>query len=219
MTELIAHRGANSGSVDESLLGLVDTVEVDVHLHRGELVVRHAKRLWLTSRLWERWYLLPADTPVVRFEETLRVLDPAIGLWVDGKGPNPGLPPAVLAAIGDRRPLTVSTKSWWALRAVTGLDGVRAIRSAGNRFELFLLRRLRSRVPLDGVVIHSRLLDEDLVTELRRRFGSVFSWWIPDVETGTRLADWGVDGLIVDEEAVMAGLQSLRSEPGPPRPR
>lgn len=216
MVELIAHRAGNDGAVDESIRPLADTVEIDVHLHRGELVVRHAKRVWFTSRLWERWHLLPADTEVPRFDETLAALGPDIGLWVDGKGPTPRLPPAVLAALGDRRPVTISTKSWWALRSVAGRDGVRVIRSAGNKLELFLLQRLPSRVPLDGVVIHSRLLDPDLVTQLRDRFGSVSSWSIPDVETGNRLAGWGVDGLIVDEPSVMAGLQTLRSGAEPP---
>ncbi len=122
----------------------------------------------------------------------------------------------MLAALTDagRTPVSLSTKSWWAPRRIAGRADVRIYRSAGNRFERWLLEHLPSRVRLDGVVLHSRLLDEDTVARLRRRFGSVVSWAIPDVATGRRLVAWGVSGLIVDDPEVLVGLQGVRARSG-----
>ncbi len=190
---------------------LADTVELDVRLERGAMVVRHARRIWLTHRLWDREglraHLLPPDTPRFGFEEAVAAVDDDLGLWIDCKGISPRLPPQTLAVVGVRPSVTVSTKAWWALSGVQGRDGVRLVRSVSNRWELLLARFLPSRQKIDGVVAHSRLLDGRLVSALKRQYGSVFSWSIPDVATGQRLAEWGVDGLIVDEPEVLAGLR------------
>ncbi len=58
---VIAHRAANSAAALAAVGPGVDVVEADVHLFRGRLEVRHAKTLWPSSVLWERWYLLERD--------------------------------------------------------------------------------------------------------------------------------------------------------------
>lgn len=211
--ELIAHRAGNRAGGVAEVRYLADTIELDVRWQRREMVVRHARRVWFTNRLWEREglraHLLAPDHPVLDFAEAVAEVDDDLGLWIDCKGISPRLPPETLAVAGVRDRLTVSTKAWWMLAPVDDRPGVRAIRSVSNRFELFLLRFLPSRVELDGVVLHSRLLEGRLVSDLKRRYGSVFSWSIPDVATGQRLAEWGVDGLIIDEPDVLSGLRHL----------
>ncbi|MEL6984062.1 MAG: hypothetical protein AAFO29_16680, partial [Actinomycetota bacterium] len=51
--------------------------------------------------------------------------------------------------------------------------------------------------------------EKGLVGELKQRYGTVFSWSIPDATTGQRLAAWGVDGLIVDDPEVLDELRRL----------
>ncbi|MEM9561689.1 MAG: hypothetical protein AAGA93_03660 [Actinomycetota bacterium] len=211
--ELIAHRAGNhAGGVDE-VSGRADTVELDVRIDRRRLVVRHARRLWFTDRLWEKWYLLPPQTPVLAFADAAAAVDDDLGLWVDCKGIGPRIPRRALAEIGSRSGLTVSSKAWWMLGSVPTAwpDGrpVRVVRSVSNRFELFLLRFLPSRVQIDGVVAHSRLLEGRLVQGLRERYGTVFSWSIPDAATGRLLASWGVQGLIIDDPEVMDELRQI----------
>lgn len=210
MVELIAHRAGNSDDGVRSVEDLGVVVEADVHLAEGQLVVRHAKRLWPTRRLWDRWYLLPANTIVPRFDELLAWTSPDGPLWVDCKGVNPRLADSVVEATAERRPITLSTKAWWILRDLANRPGVRAIRSAGNRFELLLMRFLPSRVELDGVVVHSRLLTSGLVDDLRRRHGPVFTWAVDDVASAQRLVALGVTGLIIDDPSVLEAL----SDPG-----
>ncbi len=206
MVELIGHRAGNTRAGVESIRSIADTAELDVHIHRGQLVVRHAKRLWFTSRLWERWYMLPPGTQVPVLDDALGWIGTGTGLWIDCKGISGRLPEEAVRAAADHLPLTLSTKSWWTLRRVVGRSGVRTIRSAGNRFELFLLRFLPSRLAMDGVVVHSRLLSPRLVASLHRRHGQVFSWSIEDESVARRLITWGLDGLIIDERVVLAAL-------------
>lgn len=212
MIELFAHRAGNSVAGIDVTRSLPIGVELDAHLHGGRVVVRHAKRVWFTSRLWERWYLLPAGTEVPDLDEVLGWFDGDVHLWIDCKGIARRLGETVLSATGPDRPITLSSKSWWILGRVAGRPGVRTIRSAGNRFELLLLRFLPSGVDLDGVVVHRRLLTARLVAELRRKHGLVFSWSIGTEAVARELVGWGVDGLIVDDPALLAALSDAGVE-------
>ncbi len=206
MVELIGHRAGNTREGVESIRSIADTVEIDVHLDQGQLVVRHAKRVWFTSRLWERWSLVSPDTPVPVLGDVLGWIGTEMDPWIDCKGISNRLPEEVVRVAADHLPLTLSTKSWWTLRRVARRPKVRTIRSAGNRFELLLVRYLPSRVAIDGVVIHSRLLSPRLVADLRRRHGQVFTWSIEDVSVARQLISWGLDGLIIDDALVMEAL-------------
>ncbi|MEZ5192100.1 MAG: glycerophosphodiester phosphodiesterase [Nocardioides sp.] len=217
MVELIAHRAGNGPAATEAARGLADYLELDVHRHRGRLVVRHAKRIWGTSRLWERWYLLPRGTTVPVLEEALGWIGPEPGLWVDLKGGLARcLPAEVCRLVGAERSLTLSTKAWWLFGGRSGPLPARLFRSAGNRFELLLLRRLPSRVRLDGVVVHQRLLTARLVRTLARHHGLVVAWAVTDEDRARRLVAWGVGGLILDDPALLQALAQppVRRRPG-----
>lgn len=209
MVELIAHRAGNRPGGPDEVRGLADTVELDVRLERGALVVRHPRRIWFTDRLWEKWYLLAKGASGLGYAEAVRAVDGDLHLWIDCKGISPRLPPRALAGAGSRDRVTVSSKAWWVLGSVADHDGVRVIRSVSNKAELAALRFLPSRVEIDGVVAHATLLEKGLVADLKQRYGTLFSWSIPDAATGQRLAAWGVDGLIVDDPEVMQQLRRL----------
>lgn len=218
MVELIAHRAGNGPAETASVRAVADCIEIDVHHHRGRLVVRHAKRVWLTSRLWERWYLLPRDVRVPLLADALAWIGPDLGLWVDLKGAVARrLPAEVCRAVGPRPSLTLSTKAWWLFGRSAGPLPARLLRSAGNRFELVLLRHLPSRVALDGVVLHRRLLTADLVDELKGRHGLVFAWSVTDEGAARQLIGWGVDGLIIDDPSLMQALAQPQVEFDQPR--
>ena len=202
--EIIAHRSGNSiAALAEAELAGVDAVEVDVHLTGGgRLEVRHGKRLWPTRRLWEKWYLLPRDTDVPDLEQILQAAGSETSLWLDLKGPDPRLANAVRGLIGERAPLTISSKAWWNLHQFREIAGVRTIRSAGNRFELALLLWLPTRAKIDGAVVHRRLLNEALARRLLRR-GLLFSWAVPDAATVQSLVEMGLTGVILDDLGFM----------------
>lgn len=207
--EFIAHRAGNHPS-GAAAAAVADVVELDVHLFRGRLEVRHEKRVWGTRRLWERWYLLPSDTPRWTLAEALADAGPDVHVLLDLKGVSPRVATAVAGEIGGRPSVTVSTKSWWLLRRFGSLDGVRTFRSAGNRLELALLLWIPSRVHPDGVVVHQRLLDAATVRRLRRRAGLVWSWGAADRTGVDRLAVAGVDGVILDDLELLGERRAER---------
>ena len=197
--EVIAHRAGNSVEKLLAAERTADLIEIDLHFGRGgRIEVRHAKTLWPIRRLWEKWYLLPRDTHVPELTEILQAAKPDTTFWFDLKGPDPRLTHALIAEVGDRRPFTVSTKPWWILKPCLDLDGVRTVRSAGNRFELALLFWLPSRTNVDGSVVHHRLLTAAVARRLKR-IGPVFSWGAQDAAAVEALVEVGADGIILDD--------------------
>lgn len=197
--EFIAHRAGNSPKDVLAAEDVTNIIEADVHLgDAGRVEVRHAKKLWFTRRLWDRWYLLPRQTNVATLREVMNAANPTTHLWLDLKGFTPRLSRRCLAEVGDRRPLTVSTKPWWLLVPFEPLDDVRRIRSAGNRAELALLLWAPSRAKTNGAVVHHRLLSDRIVQRLLRR-GLLFTWAVHDTESIERLERLGVTGVILDD--------------------
>ena len=211
--ELVAHRHANDLALVAVAPPGADLVECDVHLHGRRLEVRHAKRLWPTRRLWERWYLLAPATPVPSFAQIVAAAPADVGLLVDLKGWSPRLALAARRVLDEGAPgreVVVSTKAWYLLRAFRDRPRTRTLRSAGNRHELALLRRLPVARGISGCVVHQRLLRPALVDELHRRYGLVLTWAAPDEATARRLLDAGVDGLILDDLSVVERLAASR---------
>lgn len=197
--EFIAHRAGNDIGRLRAAAPVADVIEVDVHLgERGRVEVRHAKKLVFTRRLWERWYLLPEDVEVPELVEIVSAADSDTHFWLDLKGFTPRLSRRVRAVVGERRPLTVSTKPWWLLAPFASDEGVRTIRSAGNRFELALLLWLPSRLQTDGSVVHYRLLSDTVFKRLAKK-GLVFCWAATEEAHVDRLLALGATGVILDD--------------------
>jgi glycerophosphoryl diester phosphodiesterase len=82
---------------------------------------------------------------------------------------------------------------------------VRRFHSVGNRRQLArLLSGLGATRP-DGISIHARLLENDVVHELRRTADVIVTWPVNRLEDARRLAEMGVDGLITDEPSALLG--------------
>jgi glycerophosphoryl diester phosphodiesterase len=198
---VIAHAGANTL---EALAGAgerADVVEADVHLFRGRLEVRHAKTLGPVRILWERWYLLPRDTPRVTLEDVLAAVGPQVDLMLDLKGRDPRMAGAVLDAareVVDARGLILSARAWRTADRLLGTPGVRTLHSVGNARQLrALLRRYRPG-SLEGVSVHRRLLTPATASALRERAPWLWSWPVDDPADARALAGWGVTGFISD---------------------
>jgi hypothetical protein len=201
--EFVAHRAGNDPDLARRAARVADLVELDVHWHRGRLEVRHAKRLWGTQRLWEKWYLLPSGARRDAFADVLATVGPDVHLLVDLKGYNPRLATAVRSAIDGRPHTTVATKSWWLLRPFVATPGIRTLRSAGTRMRLAVVLRLPVPRGVDGTVVHERLLTRRVVAKLGGR-GPVLAWALTSRKRIDELAGWGVRGFIVDDLGLVA---------------
>ena len=205
---VVAHRSGNSVSGLHAAEPITKTIEVDLHLGAdGNLEARHSKRIWLTNRFWERWYLLPPGHHGVQFGSVVAAAHPSTEFWLDVKGANPKLPERVFTELPIDRVRFVSTKSWWLLRRFLDVPGVQTFRSAGNRLELLvLLVRLLFPTGIDGAVVHSRLLSRRVAGRLTRH-GLLYTWAANDVGAIVQLAGRGVDGFSVDDLGVVAELE------------
>ena len=206
MVELIAHRAGNDPDTAHRALGVADLLELDVHLFRGDLEVRHAKVLWPTRRLWEPWTLLPRDAPRPSLESIVDAVPPDASLWIDLKWFTTRLSRRVIQTTDGRPPSTVSARSWWILRPWRR-QRVRTMRSVGSRWQLSAVRFVRSWTELDGVVIDERLVTDDVIERLRRSTSMIVVWNVTDLRRGLELIDQGVSGLIIDDVALIAEIR------------
>jgi len=198
---LIAHAGGNSPEALARASAAADVVEADVHLFRGRLEVRHARTIGPVPILWERWHLLPRDTPRVALEDVLAAAGPDVDLMLDLKGHDPRLPGAVLAAAAERigaGGLIVSARAWRSADRLLGTPGVRTLHSVGNARQLRALVRRYRPGALEGVSVHRRLLTPATASALRERAPWLWTWPVQDPADARTLAGWGVTGLISD---------------------
>lgn len=231
MSVVIAHRAGNDVATAAAAAPLADVLEADVHLFRGRLEVRHAKTIGPLNVLWERWYLLPRNTPRLLLPELLAAVPDGVDLMLDLKGPDPRLARAVLeAAAGwpaSGRRLIVCGRVWWVVNRFRGRPGISVLHSAGSNRQIRALCRRRPPSPeLDsgtnglsqqtdsgtggGVSVDHRLLTADRVAALLRRAAFVWCWPVNDHATAVKLAEWGVTGFITDEPEVLQGLRQSR---------
>jgi len=206
----VAHRAAEPAVRLAEAAARADRCELDLHLGpHGTIEVRHAKRLWPSRRLWERWYVLPAGHRVATLDEILAAAPPGTAWWFDLKGVSPRLTRRLLPYLDTRTAatVTVSSKSWWLLAPLAGRAGVRTFRSAGNRAELALLLRWPGRAGLSGAVVRRSLLDAPLRKRLAAR-GLVATWGVTsEADIAALAAEGTVDSVIVDD------LSLIHAEP------
>lgn len=194
--DVVAHRAGNRPESIAPAAASADAVELDVHLLRGRLEVRHSKAVWPFRLYWERGEgLLPDERPI-DLAEIIAAAPSDTHLWIDLKGFTGRLARRALRELGDRRPLTMSCRSWWALGPARQAAGVRTFRSVGNRAQLWLALRLRHP---DGIVINERLVTPVVFDRLRGRCTQVAVWGARDRTRVETLARLGVDAVILDD--------------------
>jgi hypothetical protein len=166
---------------------------------------------------WDRWELHGPWAPRPTLEAVLDV--PGCELYVDLKGRDPGLGPAVVAAVRRRhaRDLVVSSRCWRHLTVLRGEPGVQLVPSVGHPWQLRRLLAPSPTDPLDGVAVHERLLDGTTVARLLERAAVLYSWPVNDPATAERLLGLGVRGLIGDDVTVLADVAARHRAP-PARP-
>lgn len=196
---IVAHRAGNDPSAVDAALRRADVIECDVHVHRGRVEVRHEKVIRPTSRLWERWYLLPAGTRVPSIDDILAVVPPDVPLLLDLKCFTRRAARRIRRSVPDDRPILVSCRSWWVLSAFRTRPGTLMLRSCGNRLQLRAVTMVPGLGDRIGVVAHNRLLDAQTIGVVRDRTPQLFTWAVDNVERGRWLAAEGVAGFIVDD--------------------
>jgi glycerophosphoryl diester phosphodiesterase len=204
---VVAHRaGNNAATLSAAEERGVDMVELDVHLFRGRLEVRHAKTFGPLAILWERWYLVRPFAPRRQLVDVLGTVRPETHLLLDLKGPWPQLgrfAREVMRAACPDRPYSVCARNWFLLRPFRGQPNVRVIRSAAGPGALrSLVRRHRHG---DGVSLEERLVTRELLADLHAHTPLVLVWGVVSRDRFRELRDVGVDGFILDDLTLAEG--------------
>jgi hypothetical protein len=210
---IVAHRAGNRLAdleAAERLPGAL--VEADVRLFRGRIEIRHLKTVGPLPILWDRWTLAAPWRHRLRLQELLEATAVETELVLDLKGRNLRLSEGVLDALAPylgRRRFTICARHWRLLEPFAGTP-LRCVHSVGSARQLRrLLERGGSRV--EGVSIHERLLDTETVARLRQMAETVMTWPVNRPERARELLQLGVDGLITDDAAAIAGIGALRA--------
>lgn len=196
---LVAHRAGNRPDTARSAIDRADWIESDVHVRRGRVEVRHSKKFWPTSRLWERWFLLPRDTEVFVIGDVLAAVGPDTPLLLDLKCYTGRAARRIRRAVSDAQPLIVSARSWWVLRQFEDRPGTTMLRSCRHRWHLELATRLPGLGRRTGIVAHQELLNPESIKAALAATPVLFTWAVPTVERAVELHECGVAGLIVDD--------------------
>lgn len=197
---LVAHRSGNDPARATRDQHRADAIEADIHVQRGRVVVRHAKVLWPTTRLWERWYLLPPTTEVPDLADVLAAVDDETLLWLDLKCASRRAARRIRAVVPEGRPLLVSSRSWWALGAFRHRPQTRRFRSCGNTLQLRLATRLPGLGPQLGIVANQRLLATGAdVASITDRSPLAATWAVTSPQRAEELVEAGITALIVDD--------------------
>jgi glycerophosphoryl diester phosphodiesterase len=216
---VVAHRAGNRVErVAPAVAAGADLVEIDVHLRRGRLEVRHPRRIG--PLLWDRAGLRLAPRRPLLLEEVLEALPAGARPMLDLKqGDDPGLARAALAACRSRgaAPVTIASRRWSLVDAVAAEPDVDAVHSAAGARELGrLLARTGARRPRT-VCARRDLLSEEVVAHLLGAATAVFTWPVDDLGDAALLTAWGVGGLICDDLGVVQELVRNRGRIPPRR--
>jgi glycerophosphoryl diester phosphodiesterase len=215
---VVAHRAGNDLALlrRAEALPAVRLVEADVHLFHGRLEVRHLKTLGPVPILWDRWELAAPWTPRLVVDRLLAGAAPDTELMLDLKGRDRRLSERLVAALAatarDDRRLTICSRTWSLLEPFAAVPGIRVVHSVGSARQLAALRDRFDGRRLAGVSIHRKLLDPDVVADLRERTDMLITWPVADAGEARRLAAWGVDGVISESfETIAADLHDDRA--------
>ncbi len=221
---VVAHRAGNTvAGVGPAVAAGADLVEIDVHLWRGRLEVRHPRRFG--PFLWDRAGVGLAPPRPLLLEDVLEALPAGARPMLDLKqGDDPALARAALAACRARGtgPVTIASRRWSLVDAVAGEDDVEPVHSAAGGRELARLLARRGASRPRTVCARRDLLSEGAVERILEVAGALLTWPVDDVGDASALAGWGVGGLICDDLRVVQDLVRNRwpgphIDHGPPR--
>jgi len=228
-TQVTAHRAGSSLGPENSLAALhrsiaagADYVEIDVQLTAdGQVVLLHDRDLRRVT-----------GDPRILSDLTLADLDHLRLLDVDGPS-DEAIPTLAqfLDACGDRMRVNVELKDFGRVPglAVAVTDVLRkrqfVQRAVVSSFHLPLLLDVKAasaetpigqilsanqgdmtRLPVDFLSLHQRLVDASLVRRAHRQKMQIHVWGVNDRETALRMLDLGCDNLITSNPATMREL-------------
>lgn len=209
-----AHRAGNNR--DAALAAVeagADLIETDIWLHNGQLELRHKQTLGPIPILWEKWSVSPGWLPRYTLRDLLQDIGEEALIFLDFKGENMALGPAVLAELERTAPgrvVATCGRNYPQLQTIADAENVITFYSVGEEAEWETAQKLieSSRQPALSLLA-------DLATEVKLKWmqdigGITVCWGVKDEDQMERLRAIGVDGFTTDSDELMLRIRRLR---------
>lgn len=208
----ISHRGGNALERARSVLRLgADMLEADIWLHRGRIEVRHMHRLG--PILWERWKLAPGWGHQLTLRELLQNVPQDILLFLDLKGDDPQLAPALLRELEQSAPgrvIAACGRNYPQLDQLRDHQHVVLFYSVGEEKEWDEVWPRLEAMRYPALSLRFSLATPQVLSRLHAMGATVVCW---SVETPTELAslvEMGLHGATTDNGALIALINERR---------
>jgi glycerophosphoryl diester phosphodiesterase len=208
----IAHRGGNSiADVREAVLLGADMIETDIWLHGDRLEVRHLHRKG--PIYWERWRVTIGFGKYITLRELLEGTPDDALLFLDLKGDNPALAPAILAELRQTAPnrhVAVCGRDYPQLDPMIESPNITLFYSVGEQKEWARAWPYLEAMEWPALSLKRSLATPEVLKRLKAMNATVVCW---DVQTpGQLLAleQIGVDGATTDSAELIRHVVAAR---------
>ena len=211
-----AHRAGNSR---EALLRAIDAgadlIETDIWLHKGRLELRHKRTLGPIPILWERWAIEPGWKPRYLLRDLLRDVPDEVIIFLDFKGNEMGLGPAVLQELQQFAPdriIATCGRNYPQLQVIDDAPSIITFYSVGEEEEWPIAQGLIAASTTPALSILASLATQDKIDWVTELGGRVVCWGVQSTSEMERLAAMGVDGFTTDSDELIKAIRQQRGD-------
>lgn len=211
-----AHRAGNSRQAAiRAIEAGADLIETDIWLHKGRLELRHKQTLGPIPILWEKWAIEPGWKPRYLLRDLLRDVPDDVLIFLDFKGEEQGLGPAVLEELRQSAPdrvVATCGRNYPQLQSIDGAPNIITFYSVGEEKEWPVAQDLIQRSATPALSIAAELATQERIDWITSLGGPVVCWGVTNPEEMQRLRAMGVDGFTTDSRDVIKDVRRLREE-------
>ncbi len=207
-----AHRAGNSKEAAiRAIEAGADLIETDIWLHKGRLELRHKRRLG--PILWEKWAVEPGWNPPYLLRDLLQDVPDDMLIFLDFKGDDQGLGPAVLEELRRFAPdRTVATcgRNYPQLQVIDHAPNIITFYSVGEEEEWPVAQDYIRRSSTPALSLAAELATQERIDWISGLGGPVVCWGVQNPAEMERLRAMGVDGFTTDSRDVIEDVRRLR---------
>lgn len=209
-----AHRaGNNRQAALHAIESGADLLETDIWLHKGRLELRHKQTLGPIPILWERWSIEPGWKPRYLLRDLLQDVPDDVMIFLDFKGEEKGLGPAVLRELQQTAPERVVAtcgRNYAQLQVIDEAPNIITFYSVGEEKEWPIAKDLVRQSTTPALSIKAALATQERIDWITALGGLVVCWGVESAAEMNRLHHMGVDGFTTDSDNLIQTIRRLR---------
>ena len=192
-----------------------DLIETDIWLHNGRLELRHKQTLGPIPILWEKWSIEPGWKPRYLLRDLLHDVPEDVLIFLDFKGNEMGLGPAVLEELARTAPdrvIATCGRNYPQLQVIDDAPNIITFYSVGDDEEWPIARELIRTSSTPALSIREDLATPERIHWMNELGGPVVCWGVDDPDRARELRGLGVDGFTTDNGDLIRLLRERRDQ-------